>query len=98
MVIENTTIINQVKDRINPGEIIKALPPEIISKIDFLINFGKIIGILFLIYIVFLIIKAIFNLIRDRRIKKIYQKVIEIDEKLDLLLKNKKFQKNKNKN
>ena len=98
MVIENTTIINQVKDSINPGEIIKALPPEIISKIDFLINFGKIIGILFLIYIVFLIIKAIFNLIRDRRIKKIYQKVIEIDEKLDLLLKNKKFQKNKNKN
>lgn len=47
----------------------------------------KAIGILFVVYIIFLIIKGIFNIIEKRRIKKIYKKVIEIDEKLDLLLK-----------
>lgn len=95
MAIENVTLVNQVKDSVGLGEIIKALPPEITSKINSIIGLVEIIGALFLIYIIFLIIKSIFNIIEKRRIKKIYKKVMEIDEKLDLLLKNKKFQKNK---
>ncbi len=86
MVIDNSTIVSGIKDSFNTNEIIKLLPPEITSKINFLVDLAKVIGIVFLIYIIFLIIRSIMNIIRDRRIKKIYKKVYEIDEKLDKLL------------
>ena len=62
------------------------LPPDIINGIGTVVSILKIIGIIFIIYLVFLIIKSISNMIANRRIKKIYKKVNEIDEKLDLLL------------
>ena len=46
----------------------------------------KAIGILILIYIIFVIIRWISDILRNRRIKKIYEKVNEIDEKVDMLL------------
>ena len=71
------------------SDLIKNLPPELISKISGLIILFKTIGIIFLIYIVFLIIKSIFGIRRNIRINKIYNKVNEIDDKLNILLKNK---------
>ncbi len=98
MVIDNATIANEIKDSLNPSEIIKLLPSEITNKINFLADIAKVIGILFLIYIIFLIIKSILNIIEKRRIKKIYNKVYEIDEKLDLLLERKGIKEKKKKN
>jgi len=39
------------------------------------------------IYIIFLIAKSIFGIIRNKRIDKMYHKINEIDEKLNLLIK-----------
>ncbi|VVB78189.1 Uncharacterised protein [uncultured archaeon] len=65
------------------------LPPELVDKIGSLILIFKAIGILFLVYLVFLIVKSILSIIEKRRIKKIYNIVSEMDKKLDILVKKK---------
>jgi len=69
--------------------IIGNLPPEITAKFGFLINILEAIGIVVLIYIVFLIIKAFFSVRMNERIKKISNNVEEINQKLDSLVKKK---------
>ena len=66
------------------------LPPELAASISLLITILKAAGILFIIYLVFLITTSVMNIIRGKRIKKILEKVHEIDEKLDKLLGKKK--------
>lgn len=63
------------------------LPPEIISKITGLVTILKTAGIIFIVYIVFLILRWIFTLKRYRLTKKMNKKINEIDRKLDLLIK-----------
>jgi hypothetical protein len=89
--------VSEIKDMVlsNPPNL-KDLPPELTGNIGTLITILKTIGIVFLIYLIFLIISSIMAIIRNRRIKKIYEKVNEIDGKLDVLLKkNKKDKKSK---
>ena len=92
MVISNVSqavnaSLNQVLDL---GNNLKDLPPELVSKVADLIFILKAAGILLIFYILFLIVKGILDLIRNWRIRKIYKKVYEIDEKVDRLLKDKK--------
>lgn len=69
--------------------IIGNLPPEITSKLGLLVNILEAIGIVFLIYLIFLIIKAFFSMRTNLRIKKIASSVEEINSKLNLIVKNK---------
>lgn len=85
----NNINVSEIAGGMSVKDIIGALPPELLSKIDFLITIAKAIGIILVIYIILLIIRWISDMLRNRRIKKIYNKVNEIDEKLDLLLKKK---------
>ena len=62
------------------------ISPDIASGIIDIIFIIKAIGIILLIYIIFLIISAIMNIIRNIRIKRIYEKVYEMDSKLNILL------------
>jgi len=62
------------------------LPPELSSSIGTLILILKTAGILFIIYVLFLIITGVMNIICGRRIKKILEKVCEIEEKLDKVI------------
>ncbi len=64
-----------------------SLPPEILSRIDNLITIAKAAGIVFIIYILFLIVKGILAYKRTIKISQISRKVNEIDKKLDLLIK-----------
>ncbi|MEM0465489.1 MAG: hypothetical protein QXW97_02190 [Candidatus Pacearchaeota archaeon] len=59
---------------------------EINSNMSTLSVIAKIIGIIIIIYMIILIISAIFNIIKNNRIKKIYQKVCDIEEKIDYLI------------
>lgn len=68
----------------------KGLPPDIISGIGTLVVILKAVGIVFLIYLVFMIVRSILNLIEKRRIKEIHRKIFEIDKKLDKILEKKK--------
>jgi len=74
---------------LNNSDIWKNLPPEMIKSIGILITILKAVGIVFLIYLVFLIVRSILNIIEKRRIKKIYNAVLEMDKKLDVLVKKK---------
>ncbi len=79
------------------GSLLRELPPELLSKFADLILILKAASILFIIYIIFLIIGGVMRIIERRRIKKIYQKVNEIDEKLDIIIKDKDKKENDNK-
>ena len=67
--------------------LINTLPPELISRLGDLIFVLKAVGILVIAYILFWIMGSVMNYIRHRKINKIYDKVNEIDRKLDILLK-----------
>jgi hypothetical protein len=75
---------------LNNSDVWKNLSPELTKSIGTLIIILKAIGIVFLIYLVFLIVRSILNIIEKRRIKEIYKKVFEMDEKLDKILGSKK--------
>ena len=66
------------------------LPAEIVSKIGGLVTVLKAAGIILIGYLIFLLIKGFLSFRRHKKISKIYKKVHEIDEKLDLLLSHKK--------
>ncbi|MEA3248395.1 MAG: hypothetical protein U9Q73_01690 [Nanoarchaeota archaeon] len=82
----------------NFTEIISILPPHILDKIEALILILKTIGIVFIIYILYLFLKAIIDFRRGKRLKFIEKKVKVIDQKLDILIKEKKKNKKKKNN
>jgi len=76
--------------QINAGDIankvVTNMPPAFQDNILFILNIIKAIGIAFLIYLIFIIIRAIVQIGSARRIKKISKNVEEINNKLDLLV------------
>jgi hypothetical protein len=62
------------------------LPPEIISNLGMLISIFKAAGIVLIVYLAFLMLKGVLNFKKYRKIKKMHNKINEIDMKLDLLL------------
>ena len=82
-------LLDKIPGGSSNSSILKDLPPELISKAGGLITLLKAAGVLFIIYIIFLIIKSIFDIRRNIRIAKTYHKVNEIDRKIDLLLEKK---------
>ena len=67
-------------------DVITTLPPEILAPLESLLFILKTVGIIAVIYFIILIISAILNIRRSLKIKKIYKKVYEIDDKLDKIL------------
>jgi len=64
----------------------QSAPPEILNRVTDLITLLKITGIVILVYCIFLTVKTIFSFIRNRRIAKMYFKLNDMDNKIDLLL------------
>jgi hypothetical protein len=96
MTIDPTINLSEISSiLLNQTNFVKSFPPEISSSILGLITLIKTIGIIFLVYLLFLIVRSIFNVIRNRRIKIIYEKVIEMDKKLDVLIDKQKKHKKK---
>ena len=79
----------------NFTEIMSILPPQITDKIETLIVVSKILGIVFIIYIIYLFLKVIADFRRGKRLKFIEKKVKVIDQKLDILIKEKKKKRKK---
>jgi hypothetical protein len=71
----------------NVSELFEALPPNIIDSIAGLIMILKALGIAFTIYFVYLIINGVITWLRYKRIKRIEDKMLEMDKKLDLIIK-----------
>lgn len=68
------------------SDFIGSLQPAVIAKLAPLITIFKAVGIAILVYIIFLIIRALFRWKSALDIGKIAKNVEEINEKLDLLL------------
>ena len=66
----------------------QALPPEIVSSVGTVLLILKTAGIIFIIYIAFLIIMGVLNIRKSWRIKKMYDKIDRIEKKLDRILGN----------
>jgi len=83
MALENIT------DAINPlnNEIWSNLSPQLSALSEKLITIAQVAGVVVLVYIIYIIIKGIFAYKRNKRIDITYEKVLEIDKKLDELLK-----------
>ncbi|MCK4650325.1 hypothetical protein KAT36_03775 [Candidatus Pacearchaeota archaeon] len=74
----------------NLSDVILALPPEIWERAEGFIVILKAIGVLALIYFVYIIGMGILSFRRARKLKQIEDKIALIDKKLDKLLKKKK--------
>jgi len=72
---------------VNASDISNALWPLVSKALSPVITIFKVVGIALLIYIIYLIIKGIFAYKRNKKIDITYEKVLEIDKKIDELLK-----------
>ncbi|NCO11460.1 hypothetical protein CO038_02580 [Candidatus Pacearchaeota archaeon CG_4_9_14_0_2_um_filter_39_13] len=68
------------------GELVQALPNSIFGGIDFLINLAKIAGILVIIYLAFLIVRAFMRARAMKDIKTIKNHLAGIDKKMDKIV------------
>jgi len=66
--------------------VLDALPPDVVANLGTLMTIFKTLGIIVIIYIIFLIISSVFNIRRGLMIKRTYKLVKEINEKLDKVL------------
>ena len=66
--------------------IINSLPPEVSSSLGFFIHILEAVSIVVLIYVIFLIVKAVLAMKTNSRIKKISENVEEINKNLDILV------------
>jgi len=66
--------------------VLDSFPPELVSWINSMTTFFKAVGIIFLVYVIYLFVSGFFSWKRNRRINKMYHKVNEIDKKVDLVL------------
>lgn len=88
MVIENLLT--------NLTEITNALPPNTINRFEGLATTLQAVGIVFIIYIVYLFLRVIIEFKKNGKLKFIEKKVKAIDQKLDILLKEKNKKNKKN--
>lgn len=68
------------------SNLLENISPILMDKLSPLITILKAIGILVLIYIIFLVIRALLRLRDSSRLKKISKNVAEINDKLDILV------------
>ncbi|MFA7707495.1 MAG: hypothetical protein WCX73_00945 [Candidatus Pacearchaeota archaeon] len=84
----SNNLLTSGSDLLNTStELITSLPNEISNLVSRGIMIAQILGIVILVYILFLIIRGIYTWKRNQRINIIYEKVLEMDKKLDELLK-----------
>jgi len=70
-------------------EVISGLPLSVLAKIEGLVTIFKFVGVAVIVYILYVLVMGFFTWRRMKRMKRIERKVIEIDRKLDRLLKGK---------
>jgi len=89
--LTNTNLKGVLTNLTDLKEVVNFLPPDILSSLETLIYILKAAGVILIIYVIFLLIKGYFDIIKSKRIKIILDSVNEINNKLDSLLeKNKK--------
>lgn len=73
------------------GTILNGFPPEMLNLMTDLIFILKTAGIIFIVYLLFLIVGSILGIMRGIKINRMYHKVNSISDKMDLLMKKEKI-------
>lgn len=81
MAVFNPNVTSAIASTIDTSSMLSNIPG-----IDLLVKILQAVGIVFLIYLVFQIIRAITGINTSRRLKKIANGVESIDKKLDVLI------------
>jgi hypothetical protein len=79
--VDVTSIINGSLNNINWSDIFSKIPG-----FQTLVNIGVALGLLLIVYIVFLIIRSITQILYSLRFKKVAKNVEEINQKMDILI------------
>ena len=74
----------------NLSDVLSGLPEGILSNIGMLVTILQAAGIAFIIYVAYLVTTFFINLRRYRILQGLDQKVIQMDKKLNLIIKNTK--------
>lgn len=80
-------IMANVSDMINMSEIKEAIIGSLTSSISPLVTIFEIVGVAILVYVLFLIVKALFRWRTMSKISRISKNVRQINQKLDILIK-----------
>jgi low affinity Fe/Cu permease len=77
-----------IEEGVNASEIsAEILWPLVLKAFSPLMTLAKVLGVVVLIYLIYVIIKGILDYNRNKKIDITYEKILEIDKKLDELLK-----------
>ena len=93
--IEEEIVNNLTVNLSGLGEIVSTLPPELAVPITTLILILQAVGIIFFIYVIFLIVSSVLAIRRNLFAKKTWHKIQEIEKKLDKVLRLHKKEKKK---
>jgi len=69
---------------------VSVLPSQVSDKFGSLILILKAFGVVAIVYVIYLIVAGVFSYLRMKKVRFIEEKVIEIDKKLNRLLRKKK--------
>ncbi len=75
---------------LNVSNFVMALPPQVLARVEGLLLLFKAVGIAVIVYIIYLFISGFLIFRRMKRMKFIEKKVVDIDKKLNRLLKKNK--------
>jgi len=64
----------------------EVLPPEVLSNLELMVTIAQAAGIIFIIYIIFMIVRGIWSIRRGIKLSHMYYRINDIDRKLDILL------------
>lgn len=79
------------------NEMVNALSPLLAEKLSFILSLLRAIGIAFIIYIIYLLVRGIFRWKDRKRLIRVEEKLNDLDKKIDKILKSTKNKKSKKK-
>jgi len=82
---------------VNMSDAISSLPSYVFERFDNLVLILQAVGIAFIIYIIYIIIKTILDFRNVGRIKILVKKVDSLEKKIDLLIRGRKIKEKKKK-
>jgi len=75
---------------VNMSDVISSLPSYIFERFDNLVLILQAVGIAFIVYIIYIIIKTILDFRNVKRLKVLVKKVDSLERKIDILIGDKK--------
>jgi len=78
-------------------DVIASIPIALLERLEFLTKIGQALGIVAIVYIIFLIVRGLLQWKSTRRVKSIFQTVEDINKKLDKLIRMSSKKKSKKK-